>query len=242
MGQSGAWNLLFRDEFDGGGLDGSKWSTCYPWFNPQSGCTNAGNNELEWYQPDGVSVANGVLRLTAQKRTVTGSNGKTYPYTSGMVATGGTPSSGAKLAYQYGFIEARVRLPAGKGMWPAFWTLPVDRSWPPEVDVMENWGSRNQISFNVHWNSGSGHQQDMTNFSGPDFTSGFHTLGLSWSPTSMVWYVDGVAQKTFTNTAGIPAKSMYIILNLAIDGSNPPDGSTAFPAAMEVDYVRAWTK
>lgn len=236
LGDSSPWNLAFRDEFDGG-LNTSKWTTCYPWFNAQTGCTNAGNNELQWYLPDGVSVGNGVAKLTAQKRTVTGTNGKTYNYTSGMISSG--PS---KFSYQYGFIEARVKLPAGKGMWPAFWTLPADQSWPPEVDVLENWGNPNQVTFNVHWNGGSGHQQDLTNFTGPDFTAGFHTIGLSWSPTSLVWYVDGVARKTFTNTAGIPAKPMYILLNLAIDGNNPPDGSTPFPAAMEIDYVRGWTK
>ncbi|HEX9016721.1 MAG TPA: glycoside hydrolase family 16 protein [Chloroflexota bacterium] len=239
-GAPGSWSLAFDDEFNGNTLDRSKWSTCYSWFNAATGCTNAGNNELEWYLPDGVSVSDGSLKLTAQRRTVTGTNGKSYSYTSGMISSGPGQGLPARFAYQTGFIEARMKLPAGKGMWPAFWTLPTDQSWPPEVDGMEGWGVPNQISMNVHWNNGAGHQQDMSFFTGPDFTADWHTVGVAWTATSMTWYVDGTAVKSFTNNAGVPIKPMYLILNLAINGSSAPDGSTPFPAVMEVDYVRAW--
>ncbi|HEX9016719.1 MAG TPA: family 16 glycosylhydrolase, partial [Chloroflexota bacterium] len=73
-----------------------------------------------------------------------------------------------------------------------------------------------------------------------DFSTGFHTLGMQWSPSQITWYVDGKVVKTFTNTAGIPAKPMYILLNLAIDGNNPPDSSVTFPKVYQIDYVRAW--
>ncbi|HEX9016730.1 MAG TPA: discoidin domain-containing protein, partial [Chloroflexota bacterium] len=155
-GASGSWNLVFDDEFSGSTLDSTKWTTCYPWANPSTGCTNTGNNELEWYMPSGVSVSNGVLNLTATNQP---SGGK--PYTSGMVS-----SAPNRFSYQYGFIEARVKLPAGKGMWPAFWTLPSDQSWPPEVDVMEMWSDPTAIYMNDHWSSGGANYQDMTSFPG----------------------------------------------------------------------------
>jgi beta-glucanase (GH16 family) len=240
VGQAG-WNLVFGDEFEGSSLDASKWVTCYPWYNPATGCTNTGNSELQWYLPGGVSVNNGTLKLTARRQTVTGSNGVTYNYTSGMVSTGPSQGTPARFAYVYGFIEARMKLPAGKGFWPAFWTLPTEQCWPPEIDGMEAAGHQpTTISMNVHWTGAAGHQQNQSFFSGPDFTAGWHTVGVEWSATSMVWYVDGVARKTFTDPAGIPVKSEYIILNLAVDGNNPPDGTTVFPGALEVDYVRAW--
>jgi len=240
VGQTG-WNLVFRDEFDGSSLDASKWVTCYPWYNPQTGCTNTGNYELQWYMPGGVSVSDGALKLTARRQTVTGTNGVTYDYTSGMVSTGPSQGAPARFAYVYGFIEARMKLPAGRGYWPAFWTLPTDQSWPPEIDGMEAAGHKpTTITMNVHWAGAAGHQQDYSSFSGPDFTAGWHTFGVEWTATSVVWYVDGVARKTFTDAAGIPVKPEYILLNLAIDGNHTPDGTTPFPSALEVDYVRAW--
>lgn len=118
---------IFDDEFDGTAL-GRVWSTCYPWTNPKKGCTNGGSLELEWYLPGNVSISNGYLKLTAKPQTAYAG----HPYTSGMIATGGKPSPKATFSYLYGYAEARIKLPRGAGMWPAFWLVPTNRTWPPE--------------------------------------------------------------------------------------------------------------
>jgi len=119
--------LIFADEFDGSALDDSKWNPCYPWGD--QGCTNSGNAEEEWYLPGEILVENGLLRLRARENAVSGSDGKSYPYTSGMV------SSHDRFSTTYGYFEMRAKMPRGKGLWPAFWLLPDSREWPPEIDI-----------------------------------------------------------------------------------------------------------
>ncbi len=235
--------LLFGDEFDGTALNSAKWSTCYFWDN--RGCTNPGNGELQWYRPERVAVGNGLLQLQAQRQTVVGSDGRTYNYTSGMVSTGGNDWYGTppQFSFRYGYAEIRAKVPAGKALWPAFWMLPVDRSWPPEIDVMEFWGERpNWMSMAVAWKNLDGtYAQSWSDYSGPDFTAGWHTFAVDWQPSGITWYVDGVPRKVFTDTSKIPNKAMYLLLNLAIDGrSGGPDATTPFPSTYEIDYVRVW--
>jgi beta-glucanase (GH16 family) len=125
--------LLLDQEFDGTGLDAKIWYTCYPYAKRGTGCSNNPRMELEWYRSANVSVSGGFANLTAlRERAHDG-----YPYTSGMISTGGTPQTKATFAYRYGYAEARIKLPPGKGMWPAFWLVPANRTWPPEIDIME---------------------------------------------------------------------------------------------------------
>ncbi len=223
----GPGTAIFDDEFTGSSIDASKWSTCYPWGD----CTNRGNNELQWYTPTNVNVGQGELDLIAVHHPVSTILGH-FDFTSGLVQTDN------HFSYQYGYAEARAWLPGGKGFWPAFWLLPTDISWPPEIDVMEAAGaSRDSIAMTVHYGS---NQQDGSAFSGPDFTAGWHTFGVDWEPDHITWYIDGVARKSFTSRGDIPAKPMYVILNLAIDGGDPPTLLTPFPSRMRVDYVRVW--
>lgn len=231
MGQTSGWTMVFNDEFDGASLDTGKWLTCYP-YGTSAGCDH-GNGELQWYQPANVSVSNGMLLLTGKSES---SNG--HSYTSGMVATSG------KFSQTYGYMEMKAKLPTGKGYWPAFWLIPEDDSWPPEIDVMEVLGHQpSTLYMTYHWTDGS-HQQDESNVSESDLSADFHTYGVDWNQDSIVWYLDGVEKKRFTNAGAITNKPMYIIANLAIGGDWPgnPDGSTAFPQAMEIDYIRAWEK
>ncbi|MBI1279889.1 MAG: family 16 glycosylhydrolase [Anaerolineaceae bacterium] len=223
------WTMVFNDEFDGGALDASKWNTCYQWaldygFN----YCRAGNDELQWYQPDDVSVQNGQLHLKAEKRSFQNAN-----YTSGMVDSHG------KFNFLYGYAEARFRVPKGKGLWPAFWMLPQDKSWPPEIDIMEILGDKPNLAYTtLHW----GQENNSTGkvFNGPDFSADFHTFAVNWQKGLIVWYIDGV--EVFRTTSNTPDKAMYVILNLAVGGSWPgsPDGNTVFPANFDVDYVRVW--
>src|SRR5579885_782582 len=136
VGSSGGANLLFADEFNGTSLNTANWRTCSWWADTT--CSIESNNEQELYTPNNVSVANGVLKLQARHENAVAWNGKTYNYTSGMISSGGRSGSVAPgFTFKYGYIESRVKVPAGQGLWPAFWTLPADYSWPPEIDAME---------------------------------------------------------------------------------------------------------
>lgn len=227
------WAMMFNDEFDSSALDRSKWHTCYFWATDRGidGCKITDNNELEWYQADDVLVGNGMARLRAQQRAMNG-----YQYTSGMISTHD------KFTFLYGYAEARLRVPAGQGLWPAFWTMTQDRIWPPEIDVLEVVGHTPDISyFAMHYGvEGVNHGRSTSYWKGPDFSADFHTFAINWQPNLIVWYVDGVER--FRVTANVPDKPMYLILNLAVGGRWPgaPDSTTRFPATFDVDYVRVW--
>lgn len=247
------WVPALAEEFNGSSLDSSSWSTCYHWFNAQyQGCTNAGNNELEWYKSSQVSVGNGHATLTAMNTSTTGvvkdSQGndvvKNFPYRSGMISTGGSQwMDTAKRTMLYGYIEARIRVPEGQGLWPAFWMLSADYGWPPEIDIMEILGHDTSTThMNLHWNDAGNHQQAGSSFSnGMPLSGGWHTFAVDWQPGKLIWYVDGVPRKALSS-AGVPNRPMYVLFNLAVGGDWPgsPDTSTVFPAEMDIDYVRTY--
>jgi beta-glucanase (GH16 family) len=231
------WNVVFDDEFDGALLNATAWHTCFWWSTLT--CTIESNSELELYNPADVYVTSGNLRMQAQRRDMIGWNGKTYHYTSGMAMTGGRKyEKPPGFTFAYGFAEARVRVPKGKGLWPAFWLLPVSYGWPPEIDILEARGSNtNRANFNVHFagvDTGS-------SYDGPDFSAGYHTFAVDWQPTVLTFYVDGVERWRYTGP-GIPNQLMYPVVNLAVGGiyDGSPDASTPFPSYYDVDYVRVW--
>jgi beta-glucanase (GH16 family) len=235
--------LLFEDHFNGGSLDATKWTRGYWW--DKKGSTNAGNSELEWYQPNNIAVSNSVLTLSAVKRTIVGSDGNTYPYTSGIVTTGRATwqdPSPDKFAFKYGYAEMRAKVPKGKGLWPAFWLLSCDQGWPPEIDVTEILGDQPTVhNMAVHWQSDGG--KSLSNggkWIGPDFSAGWHTFGVDWQPNAIVWYVDGIERHRYTDSAHIPSGYMYLLINLAVGGTwaGAPSSGTVFPAHFEIDYVR----
>jgi beta-glucanase (GH16 family) len=229
VGQSGNWKLIFDDEFNGTTLDTSVWGTCYPWLS-QNRCNLSGTNELELYQPQGVYLDGaGHLVLRAQKQTVGG-----YDYTSGMV------TSYPGLNFKYGYIEARIKVPAGNGLWPAFWMMPSDYSWPPEIDIVEILGREpTKAYFTYHWGRSNNDSQYI--YSGPNFSAGWHVFAVKWEAGVLTWYTDGIQRGKFTDSV-ITSKSMYILLSLAVGGDWPgvPDSTTPFPSIYQIDYVRVW--
>lgn len=235
--------LLFSDEFDGTSLDLSKWHTCFWWATDT--CSIESNNELELYVKDDVLVGGGILTLRAQRRTAPGWNGKTYRYTSGMVSTGGRKyEKPPGFAYTYGYAEARVRVPRGQGLWPAFWMLPVSYRSRPEIDIMEILGDQPDVHhMNYHWLYPDGTRGDRgATWAGPAFSVDWHSFGVDWQPGAIVWYVDGIERWRFTDAANVPAEPMYLLLNLAVGGDWPgsPNASTPFASYYQVDYVRVW--
>jgi beta-glucanase (GH16 family) len=163
-----------------------------------------------------------------------------FHYTSGMVTTGPPRwRTRPKFAFTYGYVEARMRLPAGRGLWPALWLLPADQGSRPEIDIVEVLGhDTDRARFHYHPRGGDslGHH-----WAGPDLTAGWHRFAVDWRPGEITWIVDGRARWRVRGPA-VSREPMYLVLNLAVGGDWPgaPDGATAFPARMEVDWVRVW--
>ncbi len=236
------WELAFGDGFDGDALDRSRWATRYPWGRSRVACCG----ELQWYSdaegPGGnYHVHDGVLSLVARRENepIEG-EGHEHPYTSGLI------SSHASFAQEHGYFEVRARVPAGRGLWPAFWLLPADGARPWEIDVVELLGHEpGTVHLTVHYPNAEGrHDTIAADFTGPDFSRGYHTFAVEWGPERIVWYVDGVERHRVEQARAIPSGPFYLIANLAVGGAWPgaPDGTTAFPAAFDIDHVRVYRR
>ncbi|WP_314613380.1 glycoside hydrolase family 16 protein [Streptomyces stackebrandtii] len=235
----GPWRLVLEDGFDGTELDSALWATCYDWN--KGGCTISSNDESEWYLPSQVSVRDGELTLTAQRRATRGSDDKTYPWRSGMISTGRDQWYGEpRRTFTYGYFEASIRIPSEEGMFPAFWMMPASRFTPPEVDIMEFIASTTQVNMYVHWREPDGERARQRGTYGPaDFAERFHVYGLLWQPDALVWYVDGIERFRVSDPEHIPDVPMEVLLNLAVGvPEEPPD--TVDTARMRVDWVRVW--
>jgi beta-glucanase (GH16 family) len=210
--------LIFNEEFSGTQLDTSSWATEYRW-----GRTN--NSELQYYFPDALKVQDGILHITAEKQSMEGMD-----YTSGMIA------SYNRFTFTYGYLEMRAKIPAGQGLWPAFWMHLNNDNKSGEIDIFEFLGNQPNI---VHMAYHFPTLQEFS-FTGPDYSQDYHTYAVDWEPNKIVWYIDGVERARATHE--IPNEPMYIIVNLAVGGSWPgnPDETTHFPAYYDIDYIRVY--
>lgn len=232
--------VILEENFDSGRLDSSVWNTCHWWDD--EGCAIASNEPLAWYRPEQVRVSDGVLQLIAEPGKITGSDGETYDFRSGMVTTG-PPSDDepAKVAFTYGSVEARLRIPAGRGLWPAMWLLPANTQSRPEIDILEAIGQDpgTQI-MHLHPRDRSA-ESPSKRYKLPRSTlaDGWHTLRLDWTPGRLRFFTDGVQTWQITG-AQVPDEPMYLVLNLAVGGVYPgdPDRTTKFPATFAIDHVR----
>jgi beta-glucanase (GH16 family) len=245
------WSLVWEDEFDGAdgsGVDAAKWTM-------ETGGNGWGNNELETYtnRTQNAFLSSGSLVIKAIKETLTGTDGITRNYTSARLKTQ------SKFEQAYGRFEARIKIPYGQGLWPAFWMLGSDISttgWPAcgEMDIMENIGREPSIVHGtIHgpgYSGANGLSADYTLSNGKNFSDDFHTFAVEWEPNVARFYVDGILYKTRT-PADLPAGAkwvfdhpFFIILNVAVGGSWPgnPDQTTVFPQTMQVDYVRVYQR
>lgn len=241
--------LTFADEFDSlslwNGRSGT-WQTTFPWSAGKNGATLAGNEEKQWYIDAAFgptrsvrpwSVRDGKLTITAARaapaiQPLIGG----YRYVSGLLTTH------ESFRQTYGYFEMRAKLPTGQGLWPAFWLLPPDGKWPPEIDVVEMLGrDPRTIYASVHFEAEGRHRQEQKATAVPDTSADWHTYGVQWGPDEITWYFDrAVIFKT--RTPPDLHGPMYMLVNLAVGGKWPgdPDASTRFPASMMVDYVRAY--
>ncbi len=233
------YELVFNDDFDGDSLDTTKWGYNYSWGHS--------HNHAAWCVPENVIVSDGILTIKGENKQHPDAVGKQGTFNNkkyDIVYTSGAINTHHKFNFDYGYFEARLKMPKGKGMWPAWWML--RDGWPPEIDMLEVLCSKsNELHVNFHygpaWNEHYSHEQVLN--LGFDTSDDFHTYGFEWTPEYMRYYVDGVqVGHDFTNKSAISeAKGMYMILNLAIDGwDGKPDDTTQWPALYQCDYVRVW--
>jgi len=227
--------LVFHDDFDDKTIDTTIWGF-FRGPNPYNG-------ELQYYTDTNATIANGKLVITAHRD----SNylGSGYDYTSARLHTYG------KMLLKYGVLEARIKFPSGKGLWPAFWmlgdsyyTLPYPE-WPRcgEVDIMEHINSQNINHGVMHWLSDSTYLKAVGTT--PCSADEYHVFRLVWNAGCISWYVDGekfYEYDIYDNLNNTEAfhEPFHILLNLAVGGNWPghPDSSTVFPARMYVDYLK----
>jgi beta-glucanase (GH16 family) len=246
------YTLVWSDEFNGknGSLpDASKWTY-------DIGGSGWGNHELEYYtsQRENARIEDGKLVITARRDAYTGPDGAKFNYTSARLKTQGL------FSQAYGRFEARIKLPAGQGIWPAFWLLGEDIGsvgWPKcgEIDIMENVGKEPGVNHgSLHGPSSANATSDLTETTtlpaGQKLSDDFHVYAAEWEPGAVRFYLDANLYATFT-PAQWPAGGtwvfnhrFFLILNVAVGGDwpGPPDGTTVFPQTMLVDYVRVYKR
>jgi len=246
------WELSFNEDFDSLVLwdpetSQGRWKTDYIWDRDV-----IINNELQYYIDPRIhtlspyQINDGILTISAQGtpselQDRIGSS----QYVSGLLTTQ------KNFSQRYGRFEIRAQVPAGRGLWPAFWLLPSFEKWPegidilPEIDVMEFIGSElTTYHTTVHTNQSGelkSYPYDHNNLD--DLTRDFHTYSVVWNAQSISWYLDGRLMVSHPTPKDLH-EPMHFLLNLAVGGNwaGAPDAKTRFPAQYRVDYVRAYTQ
>jgi beta-glucanase (GH16 family) len=228
--------LWWGDEFNGSGSpSSSNW-------NIDNANGGFGNNELQYYtsRTSNVTQGNNCLQLIARRESYGGN-----AYTSGKITSFG------KRQFGSGWIEGRMSIPMGQGLWPAFWMLGVNigsAGWPAcgEIDIMEHINNEQGVHGTIHWAGPNGENWSYGNY-GSTSPSGWHNYQINWNQYSIKWYIDAVQYNAANITNNINSteefhRDFFIILNLAVGGNWPgnPDGSTPFPSTLWVDYVRVY--
>jgi beta-glucanase (GH16 family) len=249
--------LTFADEFDGLSLWNGKsgvWSSNW-WYNDEWGlysqnrtATDLKSVDDQWYVNANFAgtksvtpwtTSNGVLTIEAAKTPPElASLTHDLPYTSGLLNTWHS------FSQQYGYFEISAKMPAGQGLWPAFWLLPKNGDWPPEIDVFEVLGHDTKtLVQTIHTEATGSHTYQANNFKTVDLSLDFHRYGVDWQKDYITFYFDGRETAQYATPADMHTP-MYMITNLTVGGpwSGNPDASTVFPAKLQVDYVHVYTE
>ena len=245
------WTLTWSDEFSGSNgtaPDARKWTY-------DLGGGGWGNQELETYTNRGKNarIEKGSLVITARREKYTGEDGIARDYTSARLKTQ------RLFSQRYGRIEARIKIPEGQGMWPAFWMLGDDiasKGWPRcgEIDIMENIGREPGTNHGSLHGPGAKGTASLTSIltlpAGQKLSDDFHVYAVEWEPEAIRFYVDASLYATFipqqwpAGATWVFDHPFFLLLNVAVGGDWPgsPDARTKFPQRMLVDYVRVYTK
>ena len=225
------YTQVWSDEFNGTAVNTANWKF-------ETGGGGWGNNEKQYYQASNATVVNGELQITARKQAVGG-----MPYTSARMITNGLKS------FTYGKMEARIKVPLGQGLWPAFWMLGNNIGsvgWPKcgEIDIMEQVNADSRTYGTAHWDS-NGHAQYGQNIGMS--ANAYHVFSVEWTPTAIKWFMDGTLYNTMDITNGVGGtdefqRPFFLLLNLAVAGDWPGQtvDESKLPATMFVDYVRVY--
>jgi len=263
------WDLVWQDDFNT--LNTNIWKVKNNFDH------YGGEPQVYTSRTDNVFIDNGNLVLRVRNENYScpqpainqwgcarqNNTGQLYNYTSGWV------ESKQDYNTKYGYIEARIKLPYGHGFWPAFWTFVGDgvpyNTNAGEIDIFEMLGSEptSTITTNVHHDYCSPSRPDYNNGNCSNLPSDYleltptgfswdgtwHTYGIEWSPSKLIWYIDGIPSRVYHQTGQTdlatgmpmyPVDPVRIILNLALEPWSPPNSSTPFPSDMRVDYVRTY--
>lgn len=228
-----SYTLVWADEFNGNTLDLSSW-------NYNTGGEGWGNNEQQYYTDQNATIENGILVITGKAEAI-GSN----PYTSSRITTKG------KREFLYGKIEAKIKIPAGQGLWPAFWMLGANIdavNWPQcgEIDIMEHINADSIFYGTLHWVNNEKVSSGNQTISPPEE---YHVYSIEWDADAISWFLDGikfhsVEIKNNINSTEEFHKPFFVLLNLAIGGNWPGQtiDQSKLPAGMLVDYVKVYQK
>ena len=232
-----SWKLVWQDEFDGLGIDTTKWThEVNDW--------GGGNEELQYYtaRPENAYLKNNTLVIVAQREEYL-----TKAFTSARLNTR------HKADWQYGRFEVRAKMPKGWGLWPAIWMLPTDNQYGPwpaggEIDIAEVLGREPaEVHGAVHFGSKTPHYRrssaGTTQLQKSDFSEKFHVFTVEWEAGVIRWYLDN--QLYHTAQVIRPLDEQYhLLLNLAVGSKWPeaPKATTTFPAYFYVDYVRVFAR
>jgi beta-glucanase (GH16 family) len=245
------WILVWSDEFtgaNGSAVDSTKWAF-------DIGGKGWGNNELQTYtdRTTNAFLRNGSLNIKVLRERFTGPDKITREYTSARLLTEN------KFTQRYGRFEARIKVPFGQGIWPAFWMLGDNirtAGWPKcgEIDIMEYVGREPfKVFGTLHgpgYSGANGLSAAHALSNDQKMSDHFHTFAVEWEPDVIRFYIDRVLYKTRT-PADLPIgaswvfdRPFFLILNVAVGGNFPgnPDGTTVFPQSMQVDYVRVYRR
>jgi beta-glucanase (GH16 family) len=235
----GAWEIVFRDEFDGRALDRTKWDPYYTWGRP--GSVERHHNYDAWVLDENATVENGRLRLKCEPDR---DNRHDYSYSTGVVTA---TRFVCRRGYYY---EARQKLPRGatdaeysNGLWPAFW-LTGRGAWPPEIDIHEFFGCNNRYHATIHSTDGTERGTNVA-VAAPAATTDFNVYAVHWRADDRVdVYYNGALQGTLNEPD--PYLEMVMIINFGVHG--PGDemawlggaSRNAYPQYYETDWVRVW--
>ncbi|WP_108869645.1 carbohydrate-binding protein [Aquimarina aquimarini] len=226
------WNLVWQDEFTNG--------ISHDWVFETGNNSGWGNKELQYYRQENANVENGKLVITAKREDFGGQQ-----YTSARMKTQG------RKKFKYGKIEARIAMPTGQGLWPAFWMLSSNITtlgWPAcgEIDIMEHVNSDPEIHGTIHWKDGQGNYASHTGHTAVT-PNNYHIYSVEWDKNSIKWFVDGHQYNEVDISNGINGTSefhdeYFVLFNLAVGGKWPGFvvDNNKLPARMYVDYVRVY--